>query len=324
MSAPVDTWAPGKMMWLGEYAVLDGAPAVVAAVDRGARATFAADRGDGLWLDPLGAAPVMRLHDGAGVALPDGVPPGGELAAAVVNALVDAGVPLPGAVGTLRVDTSELRADAKLGLGSSAAACVALVRALAPGARDEVVAGAAHAAHHAFQGKVGSGADVIAAVFGGVSIVRDGVRERAVLVPRSLSWAAIACDEAADTRAMVRALGSWRERDGDRAGLLLGALAHAAARGADALAEGNVRGWLSSVEHFGMAERRITEASGVPIVSPSVARAMDAAHAAGWVAKPSGAGGGDVVIAFAERGDDAALDAALRAVGMTRLRVGLG
>ena len=35
-------FAPGKLIWMGEYAVLDGAPSIVQAVDRGLHLDFVA------------------------------------------------------------------------------------------------------------------------------------------------------------------------------------------------------------------------------------------------------------------------------------------
>ena len=67
--------APGKAMLLGEYAVLDGAPALVTAVDRYAEARYGA--GPGERLSPFiieAAAAARRAAEGEGSATPEGHP----------------------------------------------------------------------------------------------------------------------------------------------------------------------------------------------------------------------------------------------------------
>ena len=135
--------APGKIVLVGEYAVLDGAPAVVAAVDRGVvcQAVAAAER---------------SVHT------PDGDD-------RFVSAALDAVDAPPGEYRFSAWNPTSTAS--KAGLGGSAAATVAAIvaaRALAgaPHAPD-VVHPIAHRVHHAVQGS-GSGIDVAASVHGGV------------------------------------------------------------------------------------------------------------------------------------------------------------
>jgi len=147
--------APGKVMLFGEYAVLEGATARVAAVEAWARASAHT---------PADAA-TYRVH-GEVVAAPG---PFVEAALATVEAL-------PAAVWDLDSRAFSIEcADGgrtKLGLGSSAAITVAAVgagRALAGmSARPQDVLEPALIAHRAAQGGRGSGADVAASTLGGV------------------------------------------------------------------------------------------------------------------------------------------------------------
>lgn len=146
--------APGKLILTGEYAVLDGAPALVIAVDR-------------------------RV-----VARREGIPPGSPFLLAVARELAQRyGAASPGALAALEiaVDSSAFYDAAdrtqKLGLGSSAAvtvAATALALAAQHGAidRDEVlaIALAAHANAQGAKGARGSGADIAAAVYGGAIV----------------------------------------------------------------------------------------------------------------------------------------------------------
>lgn len=138
MSAELRVCAPGKVMVLGEYAVLDGAPALVAAVDRGVR---------------------CRVGPGAGVYAPGDT--------RFVDAAL-AAVQAPPRAYTFE-DQHPLDLSSKAGFGGSAAAvCAAVVAGLAAAGRPW--AGAveqAVAVHRAVQGG-GSGVDVRACWAGGL------------------------------------------------------------------------------------------------------------------------------------------------------------
>jgi phosphomevalonate kinase len=91
--------APGKLVLLGEYAVVDGAPAIVAAIDRGVRCTVTPGVGietpgdDRFVRAALEGAPVAhyRFEDTRPVAHLPGKPGFGGSAAATVAAIVAAG-----------------------------------------------------------------------------------------------------------------------------------------------------------------------------------------------------------------------------------------
>ena len=128
--------APGKLMVAGEYAVLDGAPAVVLAVDRGVQCSI---------------TPADELQ----IDTPDGddrfVRPA-----------------LEGCSGHFSFSAwNPTDLPEKPGFGGSAAACVAACVAAGRPAADAI------AIHHQVQGG-GSGADVLASIHGGMIRVHDG------------------------------------------------------------------------------------------------------------------------------------------------------
>lgn len=128
--------APGKLVLLGEYAVLDGAPAIVAAVDRGVRCDV--EVGDGI------------------------VTPGDDR---FVHAALEGAPP---ALYRFSDENPVVGLSGKPGFGGSAAATVAaLVAAGLPVER-------AFAIHERVQGG-GSGIDVFAAIHGGVRRFPDGL-----------------------------------------------------------------------------------------------------------------------------------------------------
>ena len=128
--------APGKLMIAGEYAVLDGAPAIVLAVDRGVRCDIA-------------------VHDALLIETPDGD-----------DRFVRG--PLEGHIGHYRFSAwNPTDLPEKPGFGGSAAACVAACLAAGLPAQDAVQI------HHTVQGG-GSGADVLASACGGMIRVHEG------------------------------------------------------------------------------------------------------------------------------------------------------
>ncbi len=132
---PFDVLAPGKVVIAGEYAVLDGAPALVLAIDRGV---------------------CCQVREGDGVVTPDGDD------RFVRPALVEAPRALYRFSAWNPVDL-----PGKPGFGGSAAACVAACVAAGRPAED------AFAIHHAVQGG-GSGLDVAASIHGGLIRFQGG------------------------------------------------------------------------------------------------------------------------------------------------------
>lgn len=310
--------APGKMLWLGEYVVLEGAPAVVASVDRYAEARVEPWDGPGARFE----SDLFGVWDvPAGGFGDEPIPVGAELAAAVVREVVAACGSLP----SLRVaiDTSELASHAKLGIGSSSAVAAVLTVALCPGASTEQIEGVAMRAHWAFQGGRGSGVDVLAALHGGVLLVEGGRVER-IRPPEGLGWAAIATGTPASTTSLLERMARWRETAPLRSSAYFRELRMAAEFGASALRAGDTHAWLHAVELFVEREQAIDRDAGIGIFAGGVSEAIAVARRAGWTAKPSGAGGGDVVVAFADQNADCyALTAGIAEAGMTLLNIGL-
>jgi len=303
------------MMISGEYVVLEGAEALVAAVDRR--------------LEAVGSE---RLTDGSGASIARSsesgtLPPEALLARKYAEATL-------GAVSMeLTLDASALRrGDRKLGLGSSSAAAAAAAAAVLrwhgrdPADHRREVLGWALAGHHAVAPQ-GSGADVAAATLGGV--VRF-VRERAehaqpVQWPHTLDvqvvWTGIPA-RTSDLVAKVRALevdAPERYRDAmhqlrDASEDLLGAIT-----------EGQAMAAVGAADRHGLAMGALGEASGAPIVTEELARVAALARENNGGAKPSGAGGGDVALAFFSNPDDSRrFRAACVKADLTLLSVELG
>jgi phosphomevalonate kinase len=103
------------------------------------------------------------------------------------------------------------------------------------------------------------------------------------------------------------------------------ALAAEAERFVEAFAQGDAAGVVQAADAHGEAMRRLGEAAGVGIVEENLARVAQMARAAGGAAKPSGAGGGDVAVAFfADAAEAAQFERACHEAGMDLLNLRLG
>jgi len=297
----VGATAPGKLMVSGEYAVLEGAPAVVFAVQ-----TRALVR----WVD----AP------SANTASPERYP---EAHAARRFAEEQCGA----VHGELEVDVRALRMEGiKLGVGSSAAAAAAAAHAVfASHGRlvAEPVLRAAFDGHRAVSPS-GSGADVAASVLGGTVMFRrpkgvaDPSYEVRALEPPNVRVAVAWTGQAASTHRLIQKVHALRDRDLPTYRAAMDRLSREAEAFVEALGEGGPA-VVAAAARYGDAMGALGDAAEAPIVEEKLRRVAILAREAGGAAKPSGAGGGDVALAFFSEG--AHLDAFQRACAAADIRV---
>jgi phosphomevalonate kinase len=273
--------APGKIFLVGEYAVLDGGTAVVAAVDRRARGRFVPGSAPSTPLVAEAVRSVGEYLESSGPAVPAGAP---------------------------EIDSSALSAEGgKLGLGSSAAAAVVAVGALLEaagreaGADPALVFRLADRAHRAVQGGRGSGGDVAAAVFGGVIGYRraeDGAPVVRTLGPAPGELVVFSAGAPRSTVDSIRDVEALARRDRARYQDRLREISAATAdflRAWDA-AEGAAV--VAAVDRAGRALDALGATAEMAIWTDAIRAAATLARELGGAAKPSGAGGGDVGIAF--------------------------
>jgi phosphomevalonate kinase len=280
--------APGKLMIAGEYVVLDGAEALVAAVSARAFASWSAPAADG--------SPAPRTDS------PDAATPIPEAMLARTRAERALGVvPMD-----LAIDTRSLRfGQRKLGLGSSAAAAVASAAAVAvyhgrvvDEERRQILGWALEG--HTAVAPQGSGADVAASALGGLVRFHRGkaAEARTVTWPEGLSIEVIWSGEPARTSDLVAKVRALSAENPSRYEAVAGPLRDAAEALLEAVVAGDVRSAVHAAGRHGDAMRALGDAAGAPIVTPELASIAAMAQAHGGAAKPSGAGGGDVALAF--------------------------
>jgi phosphomevalonate kinase len=310
--------APGKLVLCGEYAALEGRPAVVAAVDRRARATRQeSEEGAGLRVrgnDPrwLTVTPALLSRPAAAAEEADQ-----PLLLAVLRELAARELPLPAA--RISVSTADFSAGgAKLGLGSSAAAAVAFTAALLPDADVEQLHDVARSAHRAFQGG-GSGIDVAASAYGGILRFEGGSVAPAPPLPSSIDVVVAFSGIPAKTQGFVDA---WRALL-DRARHVQSIDAATTAFLAAATA-GDGAALIAAVDEARRAMAAMGEAAGIDVVTGEHRRIADLAAALGAAAKPSGAGGGDIAICFVPMPARRDLEQALEEAGFPVVHLRLG
>lgn len=250
--------APGKVVVLGEYAVVDGAPAVVRAVDRGVRCTTTPSS-TRTWQTPTDD----------------------DRFVAQALARVDA----PPAHYAFS-DWRPVEASEKVGLGGSAAATVAAVVAawrLAGRSftADEVFA-VAFGVHHAVQGG-GSGIDVAASAHGGWLRFESGRAQSVAAAPPS---AIVYSGRSASTGPRVRQYLALPEAERQ-------AFVEASRACVDRFAHAPVATMADAARLL----REMADRAGIAYWTEGIERLVQLATDLGGAAKPSGAGGGDIVVA---------------------------
>jgi len=284
------------MVLSGAYAVLTGAPALVAAVDR---YVLADSKRAATFLTP-------------------------EVRAALGER------PAPW------FDASALReGDQKLGLGSSAAILVASLAALEladePALSDEVLCARvyerAFVAHRAAQGG-GSGVDVAASAHGGVLGARrtaSGQLELTrVALPTALHFEVWACSVAASTAAFLARIAEFAARDPAAHARCIDAQAEAAQLALDAAERDDAADFVSAIARQVTTLSALGQAAGVPIVTPELAELARLAVAQNAAFLPAGAGGGDVAYWVSASPPPSMFVTRARELGLSRVELALG
>lgn len=302
----IEALAPGKVVLWGEYAVLAGAPALVMAVDRYARCTISVPPRSG---DESGtathewrfastgfvAAPVAMERAALCASVPPAADSPARTAWQVLQTLDRAALP---EAADVSIDTAGFyRSGTKLGLGSSAAVCVALYGALCEllGAAGSYSAVAA--IHHRMQGGRGSGIDVAAAWFGGLlrfrrdfDLAADIAPEIApAMLPEHLQVRFVWAGHPAVTSEHLARFGAWRERGSTAELDALSAASTALFESGDAMAR--LREYVRRLD-------ALDRAANLAIYDAAHRELHQLAAGSGVVYKPCGAGGGDIGAAF--------------------------
>ncbi len=278
---------PGNLMLAGEYAVVDGGPAVMLAVNAQAFATVREEEQE---LSPFLWQVQTCLADAFG--------------STSVQAL---------AAKRVQVNTSAFHYQgAKLGLGSSAAATVAAIGACL-GQVDEPLdidnlhrlASKAHGNAQAAMGARGSGADIAACTLGGALRFQIGAEESQVsrvTLPSGLHLVFPWTGVAAQTAPLVARVQEYRGRqseDYQRLASGISACAEALAKARDPSDA------VEAIAAGAEALRSLADAVGIELWLKEHSQLESLAQRFGGALKPTGAGAGDLALAAFSESDAA-------------------
>ena len=306
--------APGKMILLGEYAVLEGAPALVCAVNRRAYVGILPATGNEFtvhspslktgWqpfiltpnlkvrFDPnLSPNILNKLHFFADIfeSIMDGFRKYGALAAMGIELETDA------------FYSTELHR--KLGFGSSSALTTALTKALSISSgfllNENEIFLQALSAHRTAQGNMGSGIDIAASTFGGILEYKIEQIPQKVNPWEELPLAVVWTGASASTSKMVQSVSMLKQENPLLYKTLIKQLSLFSEEGITAYKERQLDAFLATIRKFYDALTKLGNKSNTSIISEphQLLAELAARHDAAY--KPSGAGGGDIGLLFA-------------------------
>ena len=324
MSCQVIT--PGKLILIGEYAVLEGAPALVMAVNRYARVSLIPHAGSDFSVNSptlnTGKVP-FRVTSQKKLVFPPGVT-GSQIEKLYffTHILEDLfeheKLPTDIPAHEIILNTQEFflpEKHQKLGLGSSAALTVALVQGILyildqndfRVTDPDRLFRLAEKIHYRAQGKRGSGIDIASSCFGGTIIFQKlanhdpySFKINKIDIPEDLIILPIWTGISASTPELVKQVHKFREKNQQSYDFIFKKLTQISQQACEDLKESNTLKFLDHCRHYFETLTELGEASQANIVSPVHQEMAKIVYAEGAVYKPSGAGGGDIGLAFTQ------------------------
>jgi phosphomevalonate kinase len=301
--------APGKLILIGEYAVLHGAQALVAGTAMYASASisesqnsFSTFRSGNLSEDVL----KFRLNSGHLEIIGKEISRSHRFIYELLKQMSTYSVPEHSAF-DFQVDTSEFynSEGKKFGLGSSAAATVAAASSLSVyldlNLSRESLFNTVFAAHHTAQDTVGSGVDIAASIYGGILIYSISTRDQkpdAVDFPQDLYIMPIWTGKSASTTDLVSKLQLWAEANESEYMQLIEAMKEVSAAACLYIKRAESDKFCTTIRTYYNLLSDMTRRCNIPILSSEHVQIGKIVNDAGGVYKSSGAGFGDLGIAF--------------------------
>jgi ERG8-type phosphomevalonate kinase len=329
---------PGKMILMGEYAVLEGSPALVTAVDRFCYTDIHIHEKDHYIVTaPTIGVPEVQLHphpenttvvfEPSSEAFKDKLMLV-KLTFEYFLAELDAQIPFCG----IQINTDEFynAENAKIGLGSSAAVVVSLVHGLSHISDDlnfsqqEIYTHALSIHRNAQDGR-GSGIDIAASTFGGTLQYKlnqaDHSQSRVLHCDplQSLITLPIWTGTSASTSVLIQKLSRKKTSAPAEYSKMMSQLTSLSEEACRAYAENDPSLFIRTAEHYFNAMESLGEFINAPVISGEHLKIRDLVKSAGGAYKPSGAGLGDIGLAFTDNAETKS--AVIQEIGQSKFDV---
>lgn len=317
MSEPtISVKSPGKLILLGEYAVLEGAPALVSSVNRYCTVTIKSLYNSTFQIrtNNLSLPEIQFTLDGDG-----NVHFASEVnkryahklrfVFSILIYISKIAGKIPGA--QITIDTTPFYHKStgyKFGLGSSSALTTSLIAALFEYLGKyfdaEYIAELAYKVHHSVQDSKGSGIDIAASVHGGLlSYIKDADDKtigkfKPLFWPEDLHMATIWSGYSSSTHNYLTQLYKFKKENEAKYNNLMKLMAQVSAVGVEAFGNNEIDTFLNVVENYLEYERELGRSSKIEILSEIHEEIAAIVKKLGGAYKPSGAGGGDIGVAF--------------------------
>lgn len=301
---------PGKLFLTGEYAVLEGAPALLSAVNRRVQVSIEQAPGH-CWIisaPDIGIDTLELARDGR---LPGNLDAATRARLGVYDAVRATMAEYTGPLRqplAIRIDSKAFHNDGhKLGLGSSAAVAAALTAALSR------ISGEAYdkatlcrltiAAHRHAQKGAGSGADVATSVYGGIIEYCSDTVQAQRTWPDGITGMAVVTGDGASTTDLVGRVAAYSKHEPGAYQADMAQLKRLATMAKSTLT--NAASFLSLVQDYFAALDTLGNHAGAGIVVDRHRELASLAARHGGAFKTTGAGGGDLGLVFARSGKPA-------------------
>jgi phosphomevalonate kinase len=314
----VSTSTPGKLILLGEYAVLEGAPAIVTAVDRFAQIELHKKDDDGYYI----SAPNIGIIDlSFSIENNSSLKFNKNMSESLVNQLLLFEKVFLHIYKTIQkqkitlipckitIDTGDFyfnNTNQKIGLGSSAAITVGLVEAFykfnnLQFKNSQELFNIALQSHFEAQGKIGSGVDIAASTFTGTGIFKKSFQNytfNSIRLPEDLYMLPIWTGSSTSTPEFVSKTNQLKKQDLSAYNQIMKELIDLSNQGCIYLLENDSIKFLDVVNKYYASLDELGKSAGIPIISKNHKEIAEIVKDLKGFYKPSGAGGNDIGIAF--------------------------
>jgi len=295
---------PGKLILLGEYAVLEGAPAIVSAVNKFAKIKIKNSTDNNFSV----SAPNLNLYN---INFNREI---NESQKEKLNFFLNLFSFIQHKNESIKPCSIEINTDdfyfensnQKLGLGSSAAITVGLIESIYKFNEYEIsnteeLFGIALQAHFEAQGKTGSGIDIASSAFGGTGIYKKTEKKfsfKHIKIPQDLYLIPIWSGSSTSTPQFVSKTNQLKEQNKILYNKIMQELSDLSKQGCKNLKRNNTVEFLNIVdEYFHVLDKLGTNAE-ISIISDVHKQISKIVKSCNGFYKPSGAGGSDIGIAF--------------------------